>query len=336
MDVGFERAGFGIVFANELDHDAAETWQRNREKSSVMVEGDIQENLYLLKAYEGVEVLFGGPPCQGFSVAGKMDPADPRSALIFSFLEAVEIAKPKVFVMENVKALGGLTKWSPVRNRFLDRAEEIGYQCFYRVFSATAYGTPQKRERVVFIGVRDRADAQEEDFVQSLDDRKEDPLTIREVFGKLDDYGTTGNQKTCTANVSLALHPVLRRSPYAGMLVNGAGRPMDIDGVSQTLPASMGGNQTPIIDQRVLDDPGSENWFVEYHASLLKGKADPRTTMIPERVRRLTLTEAAALQTFPTDYVFCGKKTAQYKQIGNAVACKFANAVAEVVKETYL
>ena len=74
LDVGFERAGFETVFANEFDHDAAEAWRANRPQSAnVMVEGDIHDHIGELTKYKGVDVLFGGPPCQGFSVAGKMD-----------------------------------------------------------------------------------------------------------------------------------------------------------------------------------------------------------------------------------------------------------------------
>jgi DNA (cytosine-5)-methyltransferase 1 len=336
MDVGFESAGFEIVLANELDHDAAETWRANRKNGDTMIEGDIKDVFEQLRAHKGIEVLFGGPPCQGFSVAGKMNPDDPRSKLIWSFLDAVEIVEPAVFVMENVKALGGFSKWNGIREKFLEKSQALGYECFFQILNAADFGVPQNRERVVFVGIRKGTRGQKHTFTEALRRKRTGAHTIREAFSSLAEYDTEGNEKTCTANVSLAVHPVLRKSPYAGMLVNGAGRPADIDGVSQTLPASMGGNKTPIVDQGVLEDPGTRNWFEEYHEALIKGEADPRTTTVPKRVRRLTLTEAAALQTFPQGYLFCGKKTQQYKQIGNAVACNFSNAIAGAIKEACL
>ena len=136
LDIGFEEAGFQIVFANEFDHDAACTWRINRLSSDkIMREGDIVDVLPELEQYRGtVDVLFGGPPCQGFSVAGKMDPNDDRSKLIFTFLKAVQIVEPKFFVMENVKALGTLKRWSEVRNRYypklLNWGTPLGYQYF--------------------------------------------------------------------------------------------------------------------------------------------------------------------------------------------------------------
>ena len=127
LDVGFERAGFETVFANEFDHDAAEAWRANRPQSAnVMVEGDIHDHIGELTKYKGVDVLFGGPPCQGFSVAGKMDPSDARSQLVWIFMDAVEIVHPKVFVMENVAALGTLDKWKSVRDGIVERGQALG------------------------------------------------------------------------------------------------------------------------------------------------------------------------------------------------------------------
>ncbi|MFR6664270.1 MAG: DNA cytosine methyltransferase, partial [Gemmiger sp.] len=156
LDIGFEKAGFQIVLSNELDHDAACTWRANRPKSSAsMRECDIKQLLPELIQYQDkIDVLFGGPPCQGFSVAGKMDPNDSRSELIFTFLKAVEIVKPTFFVMENVKALGSLEKWASVRNKYLAQAEALGYSVKYSVFRTSDYGVPQKRDRIIFIGAK--------------------------------------------------------------------------------------------------------------------------------------------------------------------------------------
>lgn len=130
MDVGFENAGIKVVFANELVSDAAETYKVNH-PDCIMVNDDINNVIDSLDKYEGIDLVFGGPPCQGFSVAGKMDPDDDRSKLIFTFLDVVERVKPRAFVMENVKALGELSKWKDVRERYLKKASDLGYdaQC---------------------------------------------------------------------------------------------------------------------------------------------------------------------------------------------------------------
>ena len=327
LDIGFERTGFETVFANELDTDAAETWKTNRPDSNVMNQGDINDYIESLKDYEGTTVVFGGPPCQGFSVAGKMNPDDPRSKLIWSFLDVVETVHPKAFVIENVRALGTLKKWESVRNGIIKRANDLGYACDYKVYSASDFGVPQNRERVVFFGIQGDSSKLEQ-FFSEMEKKKSTPKALRDVLRSVGKYGSPENPQTCTAHITLAKRPVLRQSPYAGMLVNGAGRPMNLDGAAHTLPASMGGNKTPIVDENALET-GEENWFSEYLRRLTAGEADPETEVVPDTLRRLTIKEAAALQTFPEDYVFCGRKTQQYKQIGNAVASDFAQAIAE-------
>ena len=336
LDVGFENAGIDTVFANEFDHDAAEAWRINRpEKASIMVEGDIHDHLNELKAYTGVDILFGGPPCQGFSVAGKMDPNDERSQLVWLFMDAVKILKPKIFVMENVAALGVLDKWDSVRKGIVKRGEKLGYNVTYKVHHTPDYGVPENRDRVIFLGVRKDV-GQPEQFYSELEAFKAVPVSAREVIVSVGTFGSEENPQTCTANVTLASHPVMRKSPYAGMLVNGAGRPIDLNGIAPTLPASMGGNKTPIVDEVSLHDASISNWFETYHAGLLGGTIKPGEPTVPKTIRRLTIKECAAIQTFPCGYKFSGKKTKQYKQIGNAVPCRFAEAVAKAVRKAFL
>ena len=335
LDVGFERAGFETVWANEFDPDAAATWRANRPgREHIMAEGDIAEHLGDLDGIGNVDVVFGGPPCQGFSVAGKMDPRDERSQLVWRFLDVVEMVQPKAFVMENVAALGRLEKWRDVREGISARGREIGYDVSFQIHHAPDYGVPENRDRVIFIGVRAGSGAMES-FYERLLGHMAPPPTARETILSAGVYGSDENPQTCTSNVTLATNPVMRRSPYAGMLVNGAGRPIDLDGLAPTLPASMGGNKTPIVDEAALRDPARTNWFAEYHTGLVEGTLSPATTTVPDTIRRLTIAEAAAIQTFPVGYKFVGRKTKQYRQIGNAVPCLLAQAVASAVREAY-
>lgn len=336
LDVGFEKAGFNIVFANEFDADAAEAWRLNRPHvAHVMVEGDIHDHIGGLAAFKGADVVFGGPPCQGFSVAGKMDPEDARSQLVWSFMDAVALVRPKVFVMENVAALAKLKKWESVRNGIIERGRSLGYIVSHEVHNTSDYGVSENRERVIFIGVSETI-GESDLFYKRLDTFRASPISVREVILSAGKFGSDDNPQTCTANISLAGNPVLRRSPYAGMLVNGAGRPIDLNGISPTLPASMGGNKTPIVDEDVLHDASRTNWFETYHAGLLNGTINPKLQKVPLSIRRLTIKECAAIQTFPTGYRFSGKKTKQYRQIGNAVPCLFAEAVAKAVRDAYI
>lgn len=324
MDVGFHRAGFNIVFANELNKEAAATYKTNFPDTELSI-GSIDDQFENLTPYKNnIDVIFGGPPCQGFSVAGKMDLNDERNNLIFSYLKAVEIVNPKVFIMENVKALAKLEKWENIRNTFIKQAKQLGYTCKILVLNATDYGVPQKRERTFFIGYKGKVDL---DFEKILHSLKQKPPTIKQLLSELPPVGTELHPLTCTAKITFALNPILRKSPYAGMLFNGAGRPIDLNGYANTLPASMGGNKTPIIDEKSLRED-TQNWVEIYHTDIINKRIAPINGEAPDFLRRLTLKEAALIQTFPENYKFCGKDTAVYRQIGNAVPSLLAEKVA--------
>lgn len=331
MDVGFERAGIDVIMANEIVPYACDTYEANHPDAKLL-RGDIKD--YMDEFTEGcADIVFGGPPCQGFSVAGKMDPDDERSKLIWTYLDVIERVRPKLFVMENVKALGALEKWKPIRDRYLERTRALGYCCYYFVLNSSDFGVSQNRERVFFIG--SQKEYEPSAFLRELNKLKKTPLSLRQLLSSLPVAGSDGNPLTCTAKITLAANPVMRRSPYAGMIFNGLGRPLNLDGVSATLPASMGGNKTPIIDSKLLEDPDALDWVIDYHSKLWNKSVEPEFGHAPDRLRRLTIVESAAIQSFPPDYDFRGSKSAIYMQIGNAVPCGMAESVAKAVMKFF-
>lgn len=327
MDVGFREAGFEILWANDFDKAAVETYERNIGGHIVL--GDIEEYIPGLKKFEGVDCLFGGPPCQGFSVAGKMALDDPRSQLVKSYMRAVEVVQPRAFVMENVKALGTLTKFKQVRDELRSYANRLGYQTELHILNSKDFGVPQARERVFFVGFKD-ADSVE--FAQRVLPYQKEQVSTLQAIRHLGVQGTERNPRTCNAVVTIAERPVLRRSPYAGMMFNGLGRPLNPNAPCATLPASMGGNKTPIIDERQFFGDG-KSWVEEYHAHLMAGGKPYGMRDTPEHIRRLTLEEARILHSFPEGYDFAGGKSAIYRQIGNAVPCGLAFAVAKAATD---
>lgn len=331
MDVGVKNAGFEIVAANELDPYACKTYRENH-KETVLYEGDIEKNLDAIGTYKGADLVFGGPPCQGFSVAGKMDPNDPRSKLVFSYCDAVERVMPKAFIMENVKALGALEKFKGIREQIFGKMSALGYTLSMVILNAKDFGVPQSRERVFFIGIFGK---NKQITYADFEHKKAKAISLREAIIHLGPAGSEKNSRITKAKITLAEKPVLRKSPYAGMLFNGQGRPLNPDAWSSTLPASMGGNRTPIIDEwHLYDDLPS--WIEEYHKALIDGTKKAEYRDAPKRLRRLTINEAIILQTFPDDYIFFGPQSKVFNQIGNAVPCKLAQVVAEVVKRKLL
>lgn len=322
LDIGFEQAGFKTVWANDLNADACATFERNH-GSGIIRCGDVNELLPQLRKLPPPDVLIGGPPCQGFSVAGYMDMNDPRSELVFTYMKVLKALKPRAFVLENVKALAALAKFRPIRERLLREAKAAGYDVKLSVVRASDYGVPQARERMLIVGFRDERAA---DFFSHLGTQRSVAPTLREAIGHLGRAGSASNPRVCKAKITIATRPVLRSSPYAGMLFNGQGRPLDLDGYASTLPASMGGNRTPIIDEDQLYG-GSKPWVVDYHAGLMKGAPASKRKFAPTRLRRLTVDEAAAIQTFPSDYDFVGRTSSVFAQIGNAVPCELARRI---------
>jgi DNA (cytosine-5)-methyltransferase 1 len=321
LDLGFSRAGFDIRWAIDTDPFAVKTYNANLEPRAVC--GDVlaidpPANLQ-------PTLVFGGPPCQGFSVIGRMDPDDPRSQHVNHFFDVVAHLQPRAFVMENVKALAASPRWAAVRRRLLERATALGYEHSLFVLNAQDFDVPQSRERMFLIGIRGASPE------RPLATTASSPPSVRSALERLPRFGEPGNDASCAARVIPAGKPVMRPTAHRGsLLFNGSGRPLKLDGPAKTLPASMGGNATPIVDQQELER-GAEPWVVTYHRRLQSGK--PPLKRAPSRLRRITVQEAAALQTFPPDWTFAGPRVAQYRQVGNAVPRRLAEAVALSVRE---
>ncbi|MGD9570960.1 MAG: DNA cytosine methyltransferase [Thermoleophilia bacterium] len=320
LDLGFVRAGFRVAWAVDSDKWAVESYRVNL--GNHVVHAELPDGVTLPSDMEP-DVVIGGPPCQGFSVIGRMDPSDPRSRHVFSFVDAVEALRPRAFVMENVKALATAPRWSDVRSELMRRARGLGYQTELFLLNAADFGVPQRRERMFLVGVAGMQPLCPIPTTLGV------PVTVGEALRSLPTFGSPGNDMGTAAKVVPAQAPVMRPTAHKGsLLFNGSGRPLDLDQPAKTLPASMGGNATPIVDQHELAG-GAEPWVVGYHARLAAGEAP--LAEAPSRMRRLTVQEAAALQSFPNDWKHRGPQAARYRQIGNAVPPLLAEAVARSV-----
>ena len=340
LDLGFARAGFKPVFANDIDTNAVATYNKLgsiqdpewREAATKFeghrsIQGDVRTAAADLT--EGMaDLVIGGPPCQGFSVAGRMDPEDPRSRHVFDFLGLVAKIRPRAFVMENVAALARNQRWSDIISELQSRAA-VDYKVTLVVLNASEWGVPQSRERMFLVGVPQNGP----DFTLPTPPTVTQPPTVREALSKLPRAGAPGNDAVCTARITLAKSPILRPSPYAVMLFNGQGRVMGLDRPAPTLPASMGGNRTPIVDDGELHEE-AEPWIVSYHNRLFVERKPPFTALPKKaKLRRITVQEASVIQTFPTDVPWQGSQSSHYRQIGNAVPPVLAFHVASAVAD---
>ena len=329
LDLGFQRANYRILWANEIDPNAAATYRQTfRETSGDPSRLQVGDMSQLLAAHQvpqlPVDVVFGGPPCQGFSHAGAQRLEDPRSQLVHRFFDVIEHVKPRAFVMENVSALGSHQRWKPTREQLIERARHAGYRVETWLLDAANHGVPQRRQRFFIIGTPHGSRP-------LATPPSQPPISVREALQVLPRFGDPGNHTRCRAAVTAAKHPVLRPNPYSGMLFNGGGRPIDLNKPSPTITATFGGNRTHIIDQAWLDGIATTDWVCEYHHHLKYGGAP--ATEVPSRLRRLTVEESAILQGFPPAATFTGSVTSQYRQIGNAVPPPLAEAVAQSLRE---
>ena len=348
LDLGFIENGFAPIVASDLFDAALDTYeaellllsardgyehvaQMMRDGMHRMIRGDIHDHMDEF-CVGMADVIIGGPPCVAFSTAGKMDPNDPRAINVYTFMTIVDTVQPYVFVMENVEALAKNKRWAGTLAAIVDMADKAGYDITVNTVDAADYGTPQHRQRMIMVGTSRRQGIEKSsEMISRL--RPDDYTSVRTAINALPHYGEDGNDNKCNAKIVPMRNPILRKSPYAGMLFNGRGRVINLDAPSPTICAAIGGSNTHIIDQNALDDKSVENWVIGYKRQLESGGKSIAADEIPSRLRRLTVEECAALQSFPIDYPWHGSKSDRFKQIGNAVPPTLSRAVAEHVKQ---
>lgn len=312
LSLGLQAAGWQVSAAIEFDGSAVETHRQNFDGVEHL---DCDVRAIKFKRFQGIDLIAGGPPCQPFSVSGKQLGAVDVRDMVPEFVRAVREARPRAFMMENVAGLAG-SKFDGYLLEQIQSLYDLGYVVFSRVLLAADHGVPQNRKRLFLIGMRCDQARSGFAFPDPTHGIGRKPyVTVKEALrGVPDDIP---NQ----AKIVFCKNPVLRRSPYAGMLFNGKGRPLNGEGLGHTIPASAGGNRTHIVDPNGL--------VREYHAHLMAGKR-PRKGELAG-VRRLTVRESARLQSFPDNFVFAGRQSSRYSQVGNAVPPKLAEVVARQI-----
>lgn len=313
LSLGMKAAGIQPIACVEKNKDAVETYNAHT-PSATHYRSDIRSIPF--EAYRGkVDLVFGGPPCQPFSTGGlRRGTADSRN-MFPEFKRVLEEVRPAAFLAENVPGLATKGKMHYLAD-LLGEFEALGFNVTWNVVSAADYGVPQKRRRLVIVGMRSGSFW----FPRPTHGPQTDAPHVA-TSTVIDKACPNGEPPDCP--VIYAKYPDPRPSPYAGHVYNGGGRPIDLTGPCHTLLASAGGYKTHWID--------TQDIAPEYSAHLMAGGA-PREGAVPG-ARRMTLEESALVQSFPQGMWFAGSRSSQYTQVGDAVPPMLGQALGTALRE---
>lgn len=321
MAIGFEKAGLKCVALNEIDKFACATLRKNRPNWTVL-EGDIKS--YDFSNYRGkVDVVAGGFPCQAFSYAGKkLGFLDARGTLFYEFARVVKEVNPLICLGENVKGLLSHDNGKTL-NGMISILDELGYNVMpVEVLKAIHYKVPQKRERLILVGVRKDISSP---FTYPKPNNR--IYNLRDALKKSELYD-------CDVPISNgAKYPASKKAVLDLVPPKGYWRDLPIEIQKEFMGGSfyLGGGKTGIARRIGWDEPC---------LTLTCSPAQKQTERChPDETRPFTVREYARIQTFPDDWEFVGSLAQQYKQIGNAVpinlACEVGFSLIEFLNKVY-
>lgn len=310
MSLGFNNAGFKNLLAVEFNKDFAETYRKNFPKHNLIVD-DIknvtEKQIYDIIKNEKVDVIIGGPPCQGFSIAGNIGRNfidDDRNRLFKEFVRFVRIIKPKMFVLENVAAMERHNKGKTIKE-IISSFKEIGYDIKYKVLNAVNYEVPQERRRIFIVGTLGN-----NNFEYPKESKK--IMTVEKAIGDLPKLNS-GDASNIPNHIAMRhSSQMLEKMSYV----------------------KDGGNRND-IPESLRPTSGDSRKYIRYNSKKPSFcvTGDMRKVFHYNQNRALTCRELARLQTFPDTFVFLGNAGKVQQQIGNAVPVLLANKIALQVKE---
>lgn len=339
---GFQQAGFDMALGIDMWKDATTTYKHNFPDSYVIndditniMANDILEKIKM-KA-DDIDVIIGGPPCQGFSVSGKRMIDDPRNKLYKSFVELVDEIRPKVFVMENVPGLIRLFG-GKVKDQVLSDFSSLGYRVKVQQLSSDQYGVPQQRKRVFFVGINANKLSDNVEFqfpMAKYGEGLKPMVTCKDAISDLD---FVPDDMSMGENIP---YKIPAQSEYQELMRKNSD---SIKNHSITIHKE----QTKKIISMVPDGGNYKDLPAELqntrkvHIAWTRMNSQKPCFTIDtghnhhfhyKENRVPTVRESARIQSFPDKFEFIGIKTSQLKQVGNAVPPLMAEAIAEEVKK---
>lgn len=322
LAVGLEKAGLKCVALNEIDKWACQTLRNNRPNWTVL-EGDIKD--FSFNQFKGeVDIVTGGFPCQAFSYAGKkLGLNDARGTLFYEFARVVQEVQPVICIGENVRGLLSHDKGKTLEG-MISILDEIGYKVVpVEVLKAVNYRVPQKRERLILVGVR-----------KDVEVEYKYPKPHKKIYNLKDALKRGELFDSDVPDSNGAMYPEYKRQVLDMVPPKGYWRDLPIDVQKEYMGGSfyLGGGKTGMARRIGWDEPS---------LTLTCSPAQKQTERChPDETRPFTVREYARIQTFPDSWEFSGSTAQQYKQIGNAVPVNLGQevgySVVKFLNEVYL
>lgn len=334
LSKGFEQAGCNILAGVDFDAAPLRTFEYNHRgaKGLQLNLGDPASFDVIQKAINGqnIDIIIGGPPCQGFSLTGPRNFEDPRNKLYLAMIEAIHRFKPKAFMIENVPGMGNLYKGA-IKEEIIKRLSALGYNVTYKVVCAADYGVPQIRQRLIFIGIRDSEATfefpepilTENQYITCEQAISDLPPLVDCLGDEESDYcgePTTEYQLNMRGNCHvLHNHVAINHKQFVKDVI----AQVPDGGNYKDLPPGVGDSRKFNMDwtryasnkpSRTIDTGHRNNFHYKWN-------------------RCPTVRESARLQSFPDDFIFLGTKTQQNRQVGNAVPVLMARIMAKQIIE---
>lgn len=367
LSLGFENAGFDVLYANDIDKHSISTYKKNRPETNQEniicsdIEVFLKEKASELKK-NTCDIVIGGPPCQGFSMANRQRIIDdPRNRLYKKFIETIKLSSPKVFVMENVKGMLG------VADQVVEDFRKIGFECKYQIFNAKHYGVPQNRERLIYIGlnkkkIKNTSDILDDIFKDISKKQKTEEVPLRKAFWGLRPLKTLSEKNSTDFESkefgfiqdTICINNKITTDNSFVIEINNGKIPKHIfnhksrynnerDAKIYKLLPPGGKSDHPSIEA-IMPYKNRNHIFKDKFFKLLPDKASKTITshmkfdchmyIHPFEGRALTPREAARIQSFPDNYLFLGPYTQWYHQVGNSVPPLLAKVIAKSIMKS--
>lgn len=360
LSLGLVQSGFRIIFANDIEQSALRTYNFNHPEvdGRYITKGGIENIVSNIHTYikEDVDVIAGGPPCQGFSNANRQRIIDdPRNILYKYYIDITHQLKPKFIIMENVK---GMLKVADQVVEDFNSSTDIYYDISYKIINAKNIGVPQNRERLIYIGIRNDISKQMNitamDLIESIDDSRDNddfvPIIdaiddLRRVNASRKKNSTKGDSESGyiielnTNNTSNKYLDVINNNKISKFIFNHKARynnDRDIEIFGRMIPGDK--SDSPRIAD-IMPYGNRNHIFKDKYFKLIPNvpsktitahmKYDCNMYIHPYQARGLTPREAARVQSFPDNYFFLGSYTKTYQQIGNSVPPLMAKIIGE-------